>query len=59
MKRPKCKICRTVLLTIYTRNGGTRQHLNDLYYCRSCNKIIKLLYHNNVGKYPEQVILKY
>ncbi|HUS48649.1 MAG TPA: hypothetical protein VMZ91_00650 [Candidatus Paceibacterota bacterium] len=43
MKRPKCKKCHTVLLTIYTRNGATRHHLNNLYYCRFCDDIIKIV----------------
>ena len=41
MSRPKCKSCKTVLVQVYIRNGGTNKHLKGYYYCRFCDKLIK------------------
>lgn len=40
-KRPKCKSCKTILVKVYIRNGGYRNHLKGHYYCKFCDKIIK------------------
>jgi len=43
MKRYKCRKCHTILLKIFIAPGGTNTHLNDLYYCRFCNELIKII----------------